>query len=38
MRREFLTRQEIEAQLRLQGIESVDDVAAAYLEPNGMLS
>lgn len=38
MRREFMTRQEIEAQLRLQGIEHLDQVRCAYMEPNGMIS
>jgi uncharacterized membrane protein YcaP (DUF421 family) len=38
MRREFMTRQEIEAQLRLQGIEDLDQVRCAYMEPNGMIS
>ncbi|WP_217424001.1 DUF421 domain-containing protein [Agromyces sp. Marseille-P2726] len=38
MRREFLTREEVEAQLRLQGIESIDEVRVAYLEANGMIS
>ncbi len=38
MHREFISRDEIEAQLRLQGIGSVEEVAAAYLEPNGMIS
>ena len=38
MRREFMTRQEIEAQLRLQGIEDLDHVQCAYMEPNGMIS
>ena len=38
MRREFMTREEVEAQLRLQGIESLDEVKRAYMEPNGMIS
>ena len=38
MRRELLTRAEIEAQLRLQGIESVADVERAFLEPSGQIS
>lgn len=38
MRRELLTRTEIEAQLRLQGIESVADVERAFLEPSGQIS
>lgn len=38
LRREFLSVEELEAQLRLQGVTAIDDVAAAYLEPNGMIS
>jgi uncharacterized membrane protein YcaP (DUF421 family) len=38
MRREFMSRQEIEAQLRLQGIENLDQVKYAFMEPNGMIS
>lgn len=38
MRREFLNREELEAQLRLQGVRDIDDVDVAYLEPNGMIS
>ena len=38
MRREFMSRQEIEAQLRLQGIEDLDQVKYAFMEPNGMIS
>jgi uncharacterized membrane protein YcaP (DUF421 family) len=38
MKREFMTHQEIEAQLRLQGIEHLDQVRFAYMEPNGMIS
>lgn len=38
MRRELLTRAEIEAQPRLQGIESVADVERAFLEPSGQIS
>ena len=38
MWREFMTLQEIEAQLRLQGIEDLDHVQCAYMEPNGMIS
>lgn len=38
MRRELLTRAEIEAQLRLQGIENVADVERAFLEPSGQIS
>lgn len=38
MRREFMLREEVETQLRLQGINSIDEVSRAYLEPNGMIS
>jgi uncharacterized membrane protein YcaP (DUF421 family) len=38
MRHEFITCQEIEAQLRLQGIEDLDAVDCPYIEPNGMIS
>ena len=38
MRRELLVQSEIEAQLRLQGIESIADVERAYLEPSGQIS
>ncbi|NMR28755.1 DUF421 domain-containing protein [Crystallibacter degradans] len=38
MRREFMGREEIEAQLRLQGIENLDQVKYAFMEPNGMIS
>lgn len=38
LRREFLTRDELDAQLRLQGIGDAGQVARAYLEPNGMIS
>jgi len=38
MRRELLTRAEVDAQLRLQGIEDVADVERAYLEPSGQIS
>ena len=38
LRREFLSRDELEAQLRLQGVKDVSQVRRAYLEPNGMIS
>jgi uncharacterized membrane protein YcaP (DUF421 family) len=38
MRREFMTRQEVESQLRLHGIDDITGVERAYLEPNGMIS
>lgn len=38
MRRELMTREEIQAQLRLHGIEDIALVERAYIEPNGMIS
>lgn len=38
MRREFMTREELLSQLRLHGIEDLDGVHRAYLEPGGMVS
>ncbi|MGE2725550.1 DUF421 domain-containing protein [Mycolicibacterium pulveris] len=38
MRREFMSREEVESQLRLHGIEDITRVRQAYLEPNGMIS
>ncbi|WP_166027650.1 DUF421 domain-containing protein [Streptomyces chilikensis] len=38
MRRELMTEQEVEAQLRLHGLEDLSDIRRAYLEPNGMIS
>jgi uncharacterized membrane protein YcaP (DUF421 family) len=38
LRREFMHRDELMAQLRLHGITDVREVARAYLEPNGMVS
>lgn len=38
LRREFMRRDELMAQLRLRGITDVGEVARAYLEPNGMVS
>jgi len=38
LRREFLSRDELNAQLRLQGVKDVSEVHRAYLEPNGMIS
>lgn len=38
MRREFVTRDEILSEMRLAGIKSLDEVCAAYIEPNGKLS
>ncbi|MFA5708389.1 DUF421 domain-containing protein [Mycolicibacterium sp.] len=38
MRREFMTVEEVESQLRLHGIEHIGEVARAYIEPNGMIS
>lgn len=38
MRREFMSRDEIYSHLRLHGIEDMNRVRRAYLEPNGMIS
>lgn len=38
LRRELMSREELMGQLRLHGITSLDEVARAYLEPNGMIS
>lgn len=38
MRREYVTREEILSEMRLAGIESLESVQAAYIEPNGKLS
>lgn len=38
MRREFITRDELESQLRAQGIEDIAEVKSACLEPDGELS
>jgi uncharacterized membrane protein YcaP (DUF421 family) len=38
LRREFMDRDELMAELRLHGITDVGSVARAYLEPNGMVS
>lgn len=38
MRREFITDEELWSKLREQGIESLDQVKAAYLEPDGTFS
>ncbi len=38
LRREFMHREELMAELRLHGITDTGDVARAYLEPNGMVS
>jgi uncharacterized membrane protein YcaP (DUF421 family) len=38
MRREYLTQDELMAQLRRQGIESLEDVKAAYIEGGGQLT
>lgn len=38
MRRELMTDVEVHAQLRLHGIESLEQVHRAYLEPSGMIS
>jgi uncharacterized membrane protein YcaP (DUF421 family) len=38
MRREYLTEDELMAQLRRQGIENIEDVKAAYIEGEGQLT
>ncbi len=38
MRRELMTDEEVASQLRLHGIEDIDEVVRAYIEPNGMIS
>lgn len=38
LRRELMSRQEVESQLRLHGIEDLTNVHRAYIEPNGMVS
>ncbi|AVT38056.1 DUF421 domain-containing protein [Plantactinospora sp. BB1] len=38
MLREFMTVEEVHSQLRLHGIEEIDVVDRAYIEPNGMIS
>lgn len=38
MRRELMTDQEVEAQMRLHGVKDLKTVARAYIEPNGMIS
>ena len=38
LRREFMTEEELRAQLRLQGIEDEADVAHAYIEHDGRMS
>jgi uncharacterized membrane protein YcaP (DUF421 family) len=38
LRREFMTPEELRAQLRLQGVESERDVAHAYIEHDGRVS
>lgn len=38
MRRELMTLDEVMSQLRLHGIEDLDQVRRAYLEPNGLIS
>ena len=38
MRRELMNDDELQSQLRLHGIEDMDNIAHAYIEPNGMVS
>jgi uncharacterized membrane protein YcaP (DUF421 family) len=37
-RRERISKQELEAALRKEGVETVDDVKAAYVEPTGRIT
>ncbi len=37
-RREFLTKEEILSQLRINGFQEISEVKSAYLEPSGQLS
>ncbi len=38
MRRELLTEEELNSQLRLQGVSDVSEVEVAYMEPDGRVS
>ena len=38
MRREYVTEEELRAQLRRQGIERIEDVKAAYIEGEGQIT
>lgn len=38
LRREYITREELMSQLRLQGMDDLDDIAAAYMESDGRIS
>ncbi|WP_425844037.1 DUF421 domain-containing protein [Agrococcus sp. TSP3-2-1] len=38
LRREFMSHEELESQLRLHGLSDVSQVKRAWLEPNGMIS
>ena len=38
MRREFMSREEVDSQLGLHGLTDISQVKRAYLEPNGMIS
>ncbi|ERG63840.1 hypothetical protein L332_05060 [Agrococcus pavilionensis RW1] len=38
LRREFMSRDELESQLRLHGLTDISQVKRAWLEPNGMVS
>lgn len=38
LRREFMNREELMAELRMHGVTDVKEVARAYLEPSGMIS
>jgi uncharacterized membrane protein YcaP (DUF421 family) len=38
LRREFMTKEELDAQLRLEHVDAIDDVARAYVEHDGRVS
>jgi uncharacterized membrane protein YcaP (DUF421 family) len=38
LRREFMTEEELDAQLRLEGVHAIEDVARAYVEHDGRIS
>ena len=38
LRREFMTEEELHAQLRLQGVDAIDDIARAFVESDGRVS
>jgi uncharacterized membrane protein YcaP (DUF421 family) len=38
LRRELITHEELISQLRLQGVNTLEDVKKAYMEPDGRIS